>query len=116
MRFLANENFPLASVRRLREEGHDVFAIAESMPASKDEKVLSLAVQEGRILLTFDRDYGKLIYRRGLAAPVGIVYFRCVPTTPSQPAEVVLDLAQVVNFENRYTVVEPHQIRQRLLR
>src|SRR5437763_10183392 len=116
MRLLANENLPIASVRRLREKGHDVFAVAESMPASKDEGVLSLAAQEGRILLTFDRDYGKLIYGRGMAAPVGVVYLRFVPTTPLQPAEVVLDLAQVVNLENRYTVVEPHQIRQRPLR
>jgi predicted nuclease of predicted toxin-antitoxin system len=59
MRFLANENFPLVSVRRLREAHHDVLSVGESMPGIKDEEVLALAALEGRVLLTFDRDYGK---------------------------------------------------------
>jgi len=87
------------------------------MPGIEDEKVLSLAAQEGRVLLTFDRDYGELIYLRGMPSPLGVVYLRFVPQTPSHPAEVVLELEQVpgLRIENRYTVVEPPRIRQRPL-
>lgn len=117
MRFLANENFPLESVRRLRSQQHDVLAVAESMPGSRDEQVLSLAARDGRVLLTFDRDYGELIYRRGLPVPLGVIYLRFVPSGPAHPAEIVLGLEQVagLQLEQRYTVVDPPRIRQRPL-
>jgi predicted nuclease of predicted toxin-antitoxin system len=117
MRFLANENFPTESVRRLREAGHDILSIAETAPGLKDEEVLSQAAREARILLTFDRDYGELIYLRGMASPKGLIYLRFIPVTSSHPAEVVLGLEQVegLQVEGRYTVVEPPRIRQRPL-
>lgn len=117
MRFLADENFPLDSVRRLRAEGHDVLAVAESLPGRRDEAVLSLAAREGRILLTFDRDYGELIYRRELPAPLGVVYLRFVPQGSEQPAEIVLGLEEIADLRlaGRYTVVDPPKVRQRPL-
>lgn len=62
MRFLANENFPLPSVRLLRSAGHDVLSITEESPGISDDRILTRAVAEERIILTFDRDYGELIY------------------------------------------------------
>ena len=117
MRFLADENFPLASVWRLRDAGHDALAASEIMPGAKDENVLAFATRDSRILVTFDRDYGELIYRRGKPAPVGVVYLRFVPAGPDQPAEIVLGLNQVegLRLDGRYTVVDPPRIRQRPL-
>ena len=68
MRFLANENFPLPSVRLLRSAGHDVLSITEESPGISDDRILARAVAEERIILTFDRDYGELIYRVGMVA------------------------------------------------
>ena len=62
MRFLANENFPLTSVRLLRQAGHDVVSITEETPGVADDHILARAVIEDRIILTFDRDYGELIF------------------------------------------------------
>lgn len=47
MRFLADENFPLASVKRLREAGHDVLAIIQvdkyaSAHCPKEQRELSI--------------------------------------------------------------------------
>jgi len=36
MRFLADENFPLESVRRLRSPEYDILAVAEIMHGAKD--------------------------------------------------------------------------------
>jgi predicted nuclease of predicted toxin-antitoxin system len=117
MRFLANENFPIASVRELREQGHDVVAVLEVEAGAKDPIVLGRAARESRILLTFDRDYGELIYRRNLPSPQGLVYLRFVPVTPQEPAEVVSALLQIegLDLESRYTIVDRQRVRQRPL-
>jgi len=41
MLWLANENMPLASIRRLRDAGHDVAAVIEDAPGSDDATVLA---------------------------------------------------------------------------
>lgn len=74
MRLLANENIPLATIRLLREQGHDVAAVLEDASGTTDEEVLRRAHEESRILLTFDRDYGELIYVRRLPCPSGLIY------------------------------------------
>jgi predicted nuclease of predicted toxin-antitoxin system len=117
IRFLANENVPLASVRRLREAGHEVVAIAEISFGANDISVLDRAAREDRILITFDRDYGELIYRRHLPSPRGVVYLRFVPETPEEAATVISALLEIpgIRLEGRYTVVDRQRIRQRPL-
>jgi predicted nuclease of predicted toxin-antitoxin system len=117
MRFLANENFPLASVQRLRQAGHDVLSASENLTSVDDETVLQRAHIERRILVTFDRDYGELIFKRRLAVPLGVLYLRFDPDTPVEPAEFLLTLlnAGEVKLENHFTVLARSQIRQRPL-
>lgn len=117
MRFLANENFPLSSVHKLREAGLDIVSVIEMMAGAKDERILSHAHQEGQIILTFDRDYGELIYRQKLPVPVGVIYFRFTPLTPEEPAEYILNLLanQKIRLESKFTVARREQIRQRPL-
>lgn len=88
LRLLTNENFPLASVRALRCAGFDVFSGSESLPGAKDDAVLKLAADQGRILLTFDRDYGELVYHHRLPCPPAIVYLRFDPATPTEASPV----------------------------
>ena len=118
MRFIADENFPLPSVRRLAEAGHDVSAVIRDTPGAPDDDILARAAQQGRIVLTFDRDFGELIFRRNLPSPPGVVYFRFDPLTPEQPADYLLHLLATdeLPLEGRFTVVEIGQVRQRILR
>ncbi len=76
MQFLADENVPLPSIRLLREAGLDIEAIGETAPGAPDVQVLSRAVTNGQLLITFDRDFGELIYRRGAPVPPGVIYVR----------------------------------------
>ena len=86
MRLLADENIPLASIRALRASGHDVLAATEALPGSRDQDVLSTAMAEGRVLVTFDRDFGALAFQHGASADAGIVLLRFIPVTPDEPA------------------------------
>ena len=117
MRFLANENFPLPSVRLLRQAGYDVASVTEDSPGIEDTEVLTRAAIEQRVILTFDRDYGELIYRLKLPSPTGVIYLRFRPHTPEEPATLLLNLLEIegLQFEERFTVLERDQIRQRPL-
>jgi predicted nuclease of predicted toxin-antitoxin system len=62
MRFLADESCDFAVVCALRGEGNDVMTVAESALGIEDDEVIALAVREGRIVLTEDKDFGGLVY------------------------------------------------------
>ena len=94
MRFLANENFPLQSLRILRQADQKVASVTEDSPGIEDAEVLARAADEERVILTFDRDYGELIYRLRLRSPRGVIYLRFRPHTPEEPASILLNLLQ----------------------
>jgi len=114
MRLLANENIPPASVSALREAGHDVGSVAERSPGISDAAVMEMAHAENRIILTFDRDYGELIFHRHRPAPAGVLYLRCLPASPLEPARYVAQLlASRIELEGRFTTGDREQVRQR---
>ena len=115
MSFLANENFPAASVQLLRAAGHDVLYVVENFSGLEDEAVLRRAQHEQRRLLTFDRDYGELIFKRRLPVPLGLLFFRFNPATPPEPAELLLKLLSLPDMQwaGRFTVLTRDEIRQR---
>lgn len=117
MRFLADENLPLPMVRLLREAGLDVDSIAELNPGIPDEQVLEHARSHGHILITFDRDFGELVYHRGAPVPAGIVYLRFPRFDLSLLASTVIELAHraEISLDSRFTVVDSDKIRQRPL-
>ena len=45
--------------RWLREQGHDVVSVYEQARASTDDVVIQMANDEGRILITNDKDFGE---------------------------------------------------------
>lgn len=117
MRLLADENIPLASIQALRAAGHDVLAVSEAMARALDREVLARAGAEGRVLVTFDRDFGALAFKRGVSSPAGILLLRFVPVTPEEPATVLLDLLSDsgLTFSGKFTVVDRERVRQRSL-
>jgi predicted nuclease of predicted toxin-antitoxin system len=59
----------MSLVRALRRDGHDVLAVAETSPGTPDEEVVRLAQADDRIVLTEDRDFGRLVYAQLHGAP-----------------------------------------------
>ena len=116
MRLLINENIPLASVVALREAGHDVVSITECSPGISDEAVMAKAHDERRVVVTFDRDYGELIFRRQLPLPAGVLYLRFLPGSPVEPAEYLVRLIDMgIELEEKFTTADREQVRQRPL-
>lgn len=65
-RIYADEQFPLAVVKLLREMGHDVLTVQDAKQAGKkvpDQEVLKFATENNRAVLTLNRkDFIKLHY------------------------------------------------------
>ena len=76
LRLLANKNFPGDAVTALQQVGHDIVWIRTAAPGSSDPSVLAKARAENRILITFDKDFGELVFRHGLPATSGVILFR----------------------------------------
>ena len=76
MRFLLDESVDYPQARFLTELGYDVTALAHDHPcALKDRDVLATALEERRILIINDRDFGEVIFRKRLSH-VGVTLFR----------------------------------------
>ena len=114
-KFLANENIPLASVIRLRNEGIDISSVSLDAPSIPDKEVMQIAADENRTIITFDRDYGELIYKYGFRPPAGVVYLRMQNYQPEEPAELLLKLLNNPEFEfaGLFTVADERSVRQR---
>ncbi len=113
-RLLANENFPGPALHHLRAAGLDVESILEIMPAASDRRVLEYAREQDRWLITFDRDYGELVFRRLSPPPPAIVYLRQGRYPADEPARIVLGvLAQAAFATGHLVVVSGRSIRRR---
>ena len=117
MTFLADENFPRPALDALRKAGWDVLSIAEECPGVSDEEVAALCAEQQRILLTFDKDFGELVFRRGLSAGSGVVLFRFTPESPEEAAELALGLVESqADLGGSFCVVTRDRIRVRPLK
>lgn len=116
MRILADENIPRAAVQKLRKDGHDVYWVRESCPGVSDEEVIRQAVDEQRIIVTFDKDFGELAVVRPVPIPAGVVLFRIVMDSPSSVAATIsTTLASRDDWQGHIAVVDASRIRMRPL-
>ncbi len=112
MRILANENFPSKAVEALRAHGHDVLWVRTDSPGSPDSKVADRAAAEGRLLVTFDKDFGELAFRRGLFSPAGIILFRIKAPSPVHVAQVAVAVLEGrTDWAGHFSVIEEGRVR-----
>jgi predicted nuclease of predicted toxin-antitoxin system len=117
VRWLVDECIDAALVARLRQAGHDVVYMAEIAPSTNDAEVMARAQQEGRLLLTEDKDFGDLVFRRGGQVP-GIVLLRIDPSMHALKSQRLE--AAISRFGDallgRYMTIEEARFRSRPLR
>jgi len=116
VRWLVNENFPAPSVAVMRASGHDVLSIAESHAGNDDINVLALAREQDRWLVTFDRDYGELLFARNHAPPPAVILLRVPSYRPDEPATWLEHLLhESDSLLGRFTVFTGKTVRSRPL-
>lgn len=112
MKILANENMPGDVVDALRNVGHDVLWVRSDFPGAGDDEVLARASAEQRILITFDKDFGELVFARGSRASQGVILFRIATPSASVAArKVVAAIGLRDDWGGHFSVVDDTKVR-----
>jgi len=113
MRFLADVGVSVSTAQMLRGLGHDVLHLSEQLlHRLPDDEILALARQDGRVILTFDLDFGDLLAAGSHPLP-SVILFRLRDQTPPSVAPRLVALiaerkddleagALVIVEDNRY--------------
>jgi len=114
MKFLADECLHVAVVEALRRAGHEVATIQAGDAGASDRAVLQRALEGRAILLTADKDFGRLVIAQE-AATTGVVLFRRAARRPERAAARLLALIDERGdqLHDLYVVVTPERARTR---
>ncbi len=116
MRFLLDANVQVAVARALREARHEVVRVSEVGARMTDSQVLELARAQERIVITHDKDFGELVFLRGLPA-TGVMLLRLSTGDAEEVARTVVSVVRSTGerLRGQFAVVTDHRIRMRRL-
>lgn len=111
-KFLANENVPAEAVEAARYAGFDMAWVHECQPGANDESVIALALSQSRVLVTFDKDFGQLVFHKGYAGSCGIILCRPRLRSPAYLAEFLTAvLAESIDWRGHFSVAQEGRLR-----
>jgi len=115
LKFLANENVPVSSVNYLKSKGYDITSIGVDEAGVSDQQVMDIATKQDRTIITYDSDYGELIFKYGFKPNAGVIFIRQQPTEPLETAKIIEQLTSntTLSFERTLTVVDSNSLRQK---
>ncbi|MFH0814187.1 MAG: DUF5615 family PIN-like protein [Pseudomonadota bacterium] len=108
MKFLLDQDVYSVTARFLRDLGHDIISAAEiGCAQATDLELLNAAQKQERIFVTRDRDFGGLVFIRGIKT--GVIYIRILPSTLKvvhKEIEIVLKSYSEEELKSAFVVVE----------
>jgi predicted nuclease of predicted toxin-antitoxin system len=112
--FLADENVEADIVQRLASIGYSTVHVSESSPGSPDAAILEAASSSGQVLITDDKDFGELVFRKHHRS-TGVILVRLPGQAPTIKARLVAQAVQ--RYEERllgaFLVIGPKTVRLR---
>jgi predicted nuclease of predicted toxin-antitoxin system len=116
MKLVLDQDVYAVTARFLDGRGHDVIPVARiGLSQTEDQDILRVAQEQGRDLVTRDKDFGNLVFVQALGA--GVLYLRILPFTQNAVhAELERVLATYTEEElrNAFVVIDAggHRIRR----
>jgi len=98
MKFLVDESAGLGIVRHLKSLGHDVGSVQEDRPGIEDSEVCAWANEEGRVIITNDKDFGKLAFQ-GKLPSTGVILLRLQDERAANKVRVISNI--LAGYEGR---------------
>jgi predicted nuclease of predicted toxin-antitoxin system len=92
VKLLADENVHSGVIAKLRAAGFEVEAIAETAPGTPDHLILARSDIGVLSLITYDRDFGDLIFNKNRPTPAVLIYSRLGRAEPVFVAERISEV------------------------
>jgi len=109
-KLLADENIPIKAVEALKHRKIDIASILDISPGLSDREVMDLADREGRVIITFDTDFGRLVFKETQCKRNYSKRF--IPESPEQLAERIQYLLTTgIPIEDCFLVVREDSVR-----
>ena len=112
MRFLVDECTGPVVADWLKSQGHDVVSVFDQFRGIDDDEVMKRCIDESRILITNDKDFGEKVFRDSTLHK-GVVLLRLEDERASSKILVLSKLLQ--SYSNRlsdsFVVVTEEQVR-----
>ena len=110
---MADENIPTRSIDQLVEDGIDIISVSSFKYGLHDEDVLKLAYKERRVLVTFDKEFGYLIFKKKIRS-FGVLLLRFIPRSPEEVSARIIELVNnKMKLQWNFIVLEEEKIRIR---
>ena len=118
MKFLLDQDVYALTARFLSNLGHDAVSAATiGLSQATDSELLRISAEQGRVLVTRDRDFGALVFVRELG--VGVIYLRIGPSSLGvihQELQRILVAYSERELRQAFVVVEPGRHRFRKIK
>ena len=114
MKILADENIEREFIEALREADFDVLSVRESHIGAADDEILQIAVEKRAVILTYDTDFGELVFRFGLESH-GVILLRVHGLSLAEKAQITILAIREheAEIENAFTVISENSVRIR---
>jgi predicted nuclease of predicted toxin-antitoxin system len=112
MRFIVDECTGPAVARWLRAGSHEVFSVYEDARGMSDEDILTKANSENWILITNDKDFGEMVYRKRVPHR-GVIFLRLDDERAASKIDAIRKLltSYAGQLPNAFVVVSETRIR-----
>jgi predicted nuclease of predicted toxin-antitoxin system len=112
VKFLIDECTGKRLAIMLKNAGYDVVFVGDWKHSASDDEVLRKANEEGRILITDDKDFGELVFR--LRKPSsGIILIRTSTTNPATRFDLLEILLKSTDADSKFIVLKDNVIKIR---
>lgn len=114
MKFLADENIEREFVEVLREAEFNVVSVRESYIGIADDEILKIAADEKAVIITYDTDFGELVFRFGLKSH-GVILLRLSGLSLAEKTckTIFAVREHEAELENAFTVISENSVRIR---
>lgn len=97
---------------RLLEMKYDSIFVGDWKKGAEDMEIVLKAIDDDRIIITEDKDFGEIIFKRGLVPP-GLILFRTKTTNPRKRLDLLEKALKGVDPYGKIIVISEKATRVR---